>query len=508
MVRNSVTDLPGLQFLPMPETNSFFASSCLQKIFIAFAIFLVNSTSGYAQNEQTGSLSNVRELEQFLDTIFMKEMEKGRIPGAVISIVRDGNILFSKGYGFANLEKKTPVEPDKTIFRIGSITKVFTAAAVLQLAEKKVLKLKDDVNDHLKAFRVPETSQEPVRISHLLTHSAGFDEISRNRMVDSEDQAIPLGSFLKDRLVRIRPAGQVSSYNTYGISLAGYLVEQLSGQALKDYFQQKIFRPLQMSSTHLGTVPPELFSRMATGYVPAKEGGYTPLGFVWFNTYPASDINSTATDMAHFMIALLGDGSYGKGRILRSKMKEQMLVRQHSNHPAIPGWTYGLQVSRTINGEGGLEHGGSMDDGFSSLLYLMPQHGIGIFMAGTKESTNIHDQVKEAFVKKYFPMKDKPVLRQPPEELKKGLEKFEGSFRWDPFCHSCGDSSALRAQSVKIVASNGMLSFWGGKWAQVEPLLFQLADGVLAGQVHVAFREDPQGKITHMFLGGPWTYEK
>ena len=150
-----------------------------------------------------------------------------------------------------------------------------------------------------------------------------------------------------------------------------------------------------------------------------------------------------------------------------------------------------------------------MDDGYSSFLYLMPQHGIGIFMAGTKESTNMYEVLKEAFVKQYFPMKQKPVVSTGTEELKKNLNRFEGSYRWDPYCHSCKDSSAYNAQTVKIGATNdGMLSFWSGKWIQVSPLLFQLADGALAGQVYVAFKEDTQGKISHFFLGGPWTYER
>lgn len=475
------------------------------KIFILFVIGI----HGYAQNAKTHSLKDVKSLESFLDSIFIKEMGKSKIPGAAICIVENGKTLFSKGYGYSNLETKTPVIPEKTIFRIGSITKVFTAVAVMQLFDNGLIKMKDDVNTYLQGFKVPDTFPEPVTFSDLLTHSAGFDEISKGRMVTSEAQLVPLSSFLKDRLVRIRPPGIISSYNTYGISLAGYIVEILSGLPLSQYFQKKIFAPLNMKSSNLGTLPKELSPNLATGYEYSKDAGYKPLNFVWFNTYPASDINGTVTDMAKFMIALLEGGKYGKGRILSRKVQDDMLSQHHTNHPVIPGWTYGLQESRKINGEGGLEHGGSMDDGFSSFMYLMPQHRIGIFMAGTIESTNIYDIVKESFVKQYFPVKEKSAVNPGKEDLKKKLDRFEGSYRWDPYCHSCKDSSAYYAQSVKITATNeGMLSFWGGKWIQVSPLLFQLVDGPLAGQVYVAFREDINGKITHFFLGGPWTYEK
>ncbi len=474
-------------------------------LFISFAITI----AAFAQNAEPYKLSDKKSLEAFLDSMFLKEMDKSKLPGAVISIVHDGKIIFSKGYGYANVDTKVPVDPAKTIFRIGSITKVFTALATLQLADKGSIRLDDDVNNYLKEFKVPNTYSRPVKISDLLTHSGGFDEISKGRKVYSESQLTPLNTFLSDRLVRIRPAGEVSSYNTYGMTLAGYIVEQVSGMSLKDYFRKQIFDRLDMQSSSLGTIPQSQIPNFAKGYEYSKQSGYTPLPFVWFNTYPASDINSTATDMAHFMIALLDEGKYRHQKILSKKMQAEMLHQQQTNHPGVPGWTYGLQESRKLNGEAGLEHGGSMDDGFSSLMYLMPDHDIGIFIAATRESTNIYDVVKEAFIRRFFPMKNPPLLIQPPEELKKDLERFAGSYRWDPYCHSCADSSAYYAQSFKVVATtDGLLSFWSGKWAQVKPLLFQLVDGQLAGQVYVAFREDGDKKITHLFLGGPWTYEK
>ena len=493
----------------MLHKQAFFSTRMFFKIILKTFILLIYCSGGFAQGPPHSSLHDAKSLERFFDSIYPKEMGKSKVPGGAISIVKNGKVIFSKGYGYSNLETKSPVIPEKTIFRIGSVTKVFTAVAILQLADQGRINMNDDVNKYLNEFKVPQSFSQPVRFTDLLTHSAGFDEISRGRMVYSEKEKVPLVDFLKNRLVRNRPPGIISSYNTYGISLAGYLVESLSGMPLSGYLQKNIFSPLGMEYSNLGTLPKESLPQLATGYEYSKNTGHKPLGFVWFNTYPASDINSTVADMSKFMIALLEGGKFGKGRILSRKMLEDMLRQQHTNHPGIPGWTYGLQESRKINGQAGLEHGGSMDDGYSSLLYLMPQHGIGIFMAGTIESTNMYEVVKEAFVKQYFPMKEKPVVSSGTEALKKNLDRFEGVYRWDPYCHSCKDSSALNAQSVKILATgDGMLSFWSGKWIQVSPLLFQLADGVLAGQVYVAFREDPGGKISHFFLGGPWTYER
>lgn len=463
----------------------------------------------HAQSRREGIWQDVPGLERYLDSVFTKEMERSKIPGAVISIVKDGKILFTKGYGYSNLENKTPVIPGKTIFRIGSITKVFTATSVMQLWEKGKFKMDDDVNRYLTEFKIPETYPSPVTFYHLLTHSSGFDEISKGRMVESERELVPLPVFLKNRLVRNFSPGEISSYNTYGITLAGYVVEKLSGLPLKDYFRKNIFNHLGMNSTSLGTLPEDQLPNLATGYVYSKNSGYTPLKFVWFNTYPASDINSTATDMAHFMIAHLHNGKYLDHRILEKKTEKMMLTQQHTNHPIVPGWTFGFQESRKLNNQSGLEHGGSMDDGFSSLLFIMPEHDFGIFTAVNKESTNLHDLIKEGLIRRFFPLKDKTAIATGSPELRKNLERFAGSYRWVPYCHSCKDSSAFNAQSFKMtVTDDGQLSFFAGKWVQVKPLVFQLTDGVLAGQVNVAFREDREGRITHFFLGGPFTYEK
>lgn len=141
------------------------------------------------------------------DPIFAEQMAKLHIAGAVVAVVQDGKILFTKGYGYADVEKKTPVVPDKTIFRIGSITKVFTATAVMQLADRGRINLKDDVNKYLKGVKVPATYPQPITFANLLTHTSGLDEISPGRRTGDESKVIPMGEFLKSRIVRLLPPG-------------------------------------------------------------------------------------------------------------------------------------------------------------------------------------------------------------------------------------------------------------------------------------------------------------
>ncbi|MFN2498595.1 MAG: serine hydrolase [Pyrinomonadaceae bacterium] len=164
------------------------------------------------QPHQTIS-SNAGGLDSLLDPIFAHQMARLHIPGAVIAIVKDGKVLFTKGYGYADIEKKTPVVPEKTIFRIGSITKVFTATAVMQLADRGRVSLKDDVNKYLKGFQIPATYAQPITFANLLTHTSGLDEITPGRRTSDKSKVVALGEFLKTRMVRILPPGQIISYS-------------------------------------------------------------------------------------------------------------------------------------------------------------------------------------------------------------------------------------------------------------------------------------------------------
>ncbi|HEX8151528.1 MAG TPA: serine hydrolase domain-containing protein, partial [Thermoanaerobaculia bacterium] len=127
---------------------------------------------------------DARALESLLDDVMPREMKQRQIPGAAFILVQDGRVVLAKGYGLANVEEQVAVDPAKTIFPIASITKVFTATAVVQLADRGALDLNADVNRYLKHVRVPDTYKQPVTAAHLLTHSAGFDEL-RGRLVQS-----------------------------------------------------------------------------------------------------------------------------------------------------------------------------------------------------------------------------------------------------------------------------------------------------------------------------------
>jgi CubicO group peptidase (beta-lactamase class C family) len=148
---------------------------------IILVLFLLAASGWVATANSPIKTSNgpndIKEFEQFLDRFFAEHMQKEHIPGAAFVFVKDNKVFFKKGYGFANLERQQRVSPDSTIFRIGSISKVFTEDAVIQLADQGKINLHTDVNQYLKRVKVPKSFVEPVTAAHLISHTAGFDEI-------------------------------------------------------------------------------------------------------------------------------------------------------------------------------------------------------------------------------------------------------------------------------------------------------------------------------------------
>jgi uncharacterized protein (TIGR02246 family) len=451
-------------------------------------------------NPPTETSINQKDLENLFDPIFAERMQKLNIPGAVISIVKDGKIVFTKGYGVTDVEKKAPVVADKTIFRIGSITKVFTALAVMQLADNGKINLSDDVNKYIKGVRVPDTFSQPITFANLLTHTSGLDEISPGRRTSNEAEIIPLGAFLKTRIVRRAPPGEIISYSTYNPALAAHAVEQITEMPFKVYLQKNVFEPLGMNRTSIAAVKEEYKQDLATGYEYA-ENKYQKLPFQWFHTYPASDVNSTATDMARFMIANLQYGTIDGKRILSERAAREMQATHFRNHPKISGWAYGFYEGMQNNLRF-IEHGGSMDDGYSALMTLVPEKSLGIFIACNTEggAFGMAGAVKDAFLNRYFPAPTKPEVPNTKNPTPDALKKFAGKYQSIIYCHSCAPNTSYVPQPFEVkVTDDGMLSFLGGRWKQVEPMLFVLADGERAGQVLFGFKENKQGKIAYMF---------
>lgn len=470
---------------------------------LSLALVLTSTPSAPAAAQRPAA-SRPAALAAKIDGVVRREMESGHVPGTVVVVVKDGRVVFERGYGVGNVETKTPVDPARTIFRIGSISKVFTATALVQLADRNRIRLDRDVNAYLRSVRVPATYAEPIKVSDLLTHTSGLDEISLGRKTSRAEEVIPLGEFLRTRLVRRQPPHRLISYGTYGISLAGLLVEDVSGRDFRDYLRAEIFRPLRMSRTTIGAVPAAQQRDLAIGYAWA-DGQHRPEAFEYFHTYPGSDINSTARDMARFMLFHLEGGGAGRRAILSEGARRTMHRQHFANHPRLPGMAHGFYEIRR-NGIRGIEHGGVMD-GYSSLLYLAPDERLGIFVASNSQGESLRAAVRNAVLDHFQP---RPEPRGPDAALVAGAtDRFAGRYQRDEYCHSCPAGAAgYRPPSLTVESIEGGIRVYGARWVQVEPLLFQLTRGQMdTGDTQLAFRQDREGKITHLLIGH-WTYER
>jgi len=323
------------------------------------------------------------ELGTFIDQTVASAMEASPFPGAAVSVVKDGQLFLQKGYGYADLDAKTLVDPSKTIFRIGSTTKLFTWTAVMQLAEQGKLDLDKDINTYLE-FKVPDTFSQPITLKNLLAHTAGFEEQKDGHFQTRAEDVVPLGEYLKDHIpARVFPPGKIGAYSNYGASLAGYIVERVSGIPFAQYVEKNIFTPLGMTRSTLRQPLPASLAPDLSGayrYVQREDGQgqYSKVGFEYAVDYPAGSMSSTAIDMSNFMLAHLQNGRLGEARILSEQTAKQMHSRLFTHDPRISGMAYGFFES-DINGHRILSHGGDTLF-FHSNLWIIPDQNTGIFV--------------------------------------------------------------------------------------------------------------------------------
>jgi CubicO group peptidase (beta-lactamase class C family) len=426
------------------------------------------------------------ELAAVVDPVFATVMQKEGIPGAAFVVVKDGRVVLAKGYGVADVASQRPVRADETLFPYASISKVFTATAVMQLVESGRIALDAPVDTYLKSVRLPATYPQPITVAQLLSHTSGLDEIPGRRVRKASD-VVSLSAFLSTRLKRVHPPGEMTSYSTYGIALAGLMVEDVSGQPFEGYLRQHIWDKLGMSRTSI-TVPPQLRAKLATAYE-TEDGKLTAVPYEVYQTPPASSIVGTAEDMARFMVAHLQNGRAGDGRILNHQTAQLMHRQYATMHPDLPGWTLGFQAD-AANGRRIIEHGGDIG-GFSALMTLMPDEGVGIFTVHHLESRDLRFDVRAAVLDQFFPAAQAPQPPAPLPETQRTAARFVGKYRANIFCHSCTDGDP-NIQDFDVVANpDGTLTLWGQTWVQQGPLLFVRADG----RRKLGFAEDESGRI-------------
>lgn len=354
-------------------------------------------------------LSGPRELtktdvEAFLDGIVPLQLSRNDIAGATVAVVKDGKLLFAKGYGYADVKNKKPVSPDATLFRPGSISKLFTWTAIMQLYEQGKLDLDKDINAYLD-FKIPDAFGKPITLKNVMTHTPGFEEQIKD-LFDTKPVTPKLGEYLKTHIpARIYPPGTVPAYSNYATAVAGYIVERVSGRPFEQYVTENILQPLKMThSTFNQPLPQELAPLMSNGY---RLGSDTAGPFEIVNPFPAGSLSSTATDMAQFMMAHLQDGQLGDARILKPETARLMHSRLFGLDDAANAMCYGF-YEETRNGHRIIGHGGDTVF-FHSDLHLVPDQNLGFFVSynSAGNSSGLGDSPRanlwEAFLDRYYP---------------------------------------------------------------------------------------------------------
>jgi CubicO group peptidase (beta-lactamase class C family) len=317
-----------------------------------------------------------KDIAAFLDGLVPLQIEQNDIAGVTISIVKDGQVIFAKGYGYADVKAKKPVSAEKTLFRTGSITKLFTWTAVMQLVEQGKLDLDADINTYLD-FEIPKTFGKPVTLRNLMTHRGGFQDTIKNLGAQNSGKA-DLAKYVRENVPsQIYVPGTTPSYSNYGTALAGYIVERVSGTPFDAYVEANIFKPLGMAQSSLRQpLPKELAGDMSTGY---RLGSGEPVPFEIVNGYPAGSQSSSATDMAKFMIAYLNGGALGEGRIL----KPETVTSMHNTVTTLDERQNGIGLGFYEVSRGALRtigHGGDLI-AFHSDLHLIPSQNFGFFVS-------------------------------------------------------------------------------------------------------------------------------
>jgi CubicO group peptidase (beta-lactamase class C family) len=343
----------------------------------------VPAASSPAQSRAIGP-TDPAELQAFLDGLLGKEMQEYHIAGAAISVVKDGTLLFAKGYGYADIEKRIPADPEQTVFATGSVGKVFTWTAVMQLVEQGKLDLDADINTYLD-FRIPDTYSQPITLKHLLTHTSGFENRLLDSIVPDARDVVPAREWLISHMsARVRPPGEYAGYANYNAMLAGYIVARVSGQPYDQYIQEHIFDPLGMvRSTVRSPMPPDLRAHASMGYNYANGVFQAHPDFVAQPAVlPSGMHQASVTDMARFMIAHLQGGRYSdakiaEARILKETTAQQMHSTLYSPDPSLLGTTYGM-FDFSDNGQRTLGYSGYA--GYMNGLLLLCPTGIWVCM--------------------------------------------------------------------------------------------------------------------------------
>ena len=444
------------------------------------------------------------DLEAFFDGLVPLQMERSDVAGATVLVMKDGQELFKKGYGYSDLAKKSPVDPDTTMFRLASISKLFTWVSVMQLAEQGNLNIDADVNTYLD-FKIAPTFGKPITLRNLMTHTGGFEEEVRDIIYVDPHKPTSLRDFLiANQPRRMYPPGEIPAYSNYGVGLAGYIVQRVGREPFEQYVSEHIFQPLGMKHSSFNEpMTAELAPYVSDGYRTNTEK--PAIGFEIFNPAPAGGISSSAGDMEKFALALLNGGELDGHRILKTETRDEMWTPQFRASAGLPPICMGFYQTWRNNLHF-IGHDGDLI-AFHSMFMMEPAQKLVIFVSynSAGSASKNRAELLDGFADRYFPAYTQPAFPSVPvEQLKDIAGTYQSTRRADSTKLAIGNPFG---QAVAKVDKDGVLTIDTSKdlrghvrkWKPIGKDLWQDEND----QARVFAIRDSSGKIVRIAVNFP-----
>ena len=450
-------------------------------------------------------------VDAFLDDWVPGQMEKADIPGVAIAVVQAGRVLTTRGFGYADIAAERPVDPRTTVFRLGSISKPLTAATILATLENVDFDLDRDVRPLLTDLDLRPKWDAPLTLRQLLTQTGGFNENLFGQHVADPRRWLPLDEYLARRLPpRFAPPGEAIAYCDFHTSLAGLVAARLAGTGFEELAESRLLGPLGMTRTSFRQLdlPEPLLSDLAVAYG-RKGDGLAPYPRDWLLTTPAAGVQSTALDMARYLIALTGDGAGAAGTVMSpGSWREQKRI-QFRHHENLPGRGLGLTETRR-KGRTFLSKDGQAS-GFHARFFVLPEAELAIFsvhnrsiigaMGSFNAASRFHRSLGWKLVDTFLPELDAPPPTAPAAAAGAAarLAAYEGTYRTTVTSRHTAEKIISMMEDIPVRrADSGGLAIGSRTFVEVEPGLFQQHEG---HPFYAAFAAPEDGRSPYLYYG-------
>lgn len=460
-------------------------------------IFAVNGANKvYAEEEnKTPSGIPIDELDVIIDDMIVGIVGE-KVAGMAVAVAKDGKIVFEKGYGCSDIESQIAVDPERTVFELGSTTKTMVWVAAMKLYEEGKLDLNADIRKYLpEEFVAQMKAKKKITMLNLMNHTAGYDEYVIGLFNNTDNMLDLRESLLEEEAEQYYDPGRVCTYSNYGAGLAGYVIECIVGMNLYEYVRKNIFEPAGMSHT---SMHPKLYDNELTLNNRSNAYSYEDEKLVkakhtYVSMYPAGSANGTANDLLRFGMQL---SDKDENILFKNKTtREQLFQTTYQSDKTIAGVSHGFfqyeGASQTYWHNGGTTN-------FHTFLAIVPdQEFVVVAVANTDAGGEIVHQIGWNLVCKPKDMMKAQIAAECEAALKKNLpdvDGFTGSYQSARICHS-GMSKILYAfplyDFVVKKADEHTLYINDKRYQQIEEGVFvNCEDGT-----HVAFHKMENGEI-------------